>query len=392
MSGRDERPHRAGRGLCQGAGHVARRNGSPIRSSPTCSSSTSATSCRRWPARSVPKAASRWPTVASRLRRGDGHANTRRPATLASATRSRARDFDLGHGDVVIAAITSCTNTSNPSVLIGAGLLARNADAKGLKPKPWVKTSLAPGSQVVAEYLEKSGLQKELDQLGFNLVGFGCTTCIGNSGPLPAAISKTDQRQGPRRRRRAVGQPQLRRPRHRPTCRRTISPRRRWSSPMRWPARCTKDLTTEPLGDGKRRQAGLPEGHLADLAGDPGVHRRRTSPANCSRPQICRRLQGRRELAARSRRRQARPTPGTTSSTYVQNPPYFDGMTQDAGADHRHHERAHPRPVRRQDHHRPHLAGRFDQGGLAGRQIPDRPSASASPTSTSTARGAATMR
>ncbi len=101
------------------------------------------------------------------------------------------RDHDLGHGDVVIAAITSCTNTSNPSVLIGAGLLARNALAKGLKTKPWVKTSLAPGSQVVADYLASSGLQKDLDKLGFNLVGFGCTTCIGNSGPLPEAISKT---------------------------------------------------------------------------------------------------------------------------------------------------------------------------------------------------------
>jgi len=97
--------------------------------------------------------------------------------------------FDLGHGDVVIAAITSCTNTSNPSVMIGAGLLARKAVALGLKVKPWVKTSLAPGSQVVAEYLTKSGLQKDLDKLGFNLVGFGCTTCIGNSGPLPAEIS-----------------------------------------------------------------------------------------------------------------------------------------------------------------------------------------------------------
>jgi aconitate hydratase len=101
------------------------------------------------------------------------------------------RNFDLGHGDVVIAAITSCTNTSNPSVLIGAGLLARNAAARGLKAKPWVKTSLAPGSQVVAEYLDNSGLQKDLDKVGFNLVGFGCTTCIGNSGPLQEDISKS---------------------------------------------------------------------------------------------------------------------------------------------------------------------------------------------------------
>jgi aconitate hydratase len=100
------------------------------------------------------------------------------------------RPHTLGHGDVVIAAITSCTNTSNPSVMIAAALVARKAVAKGLAVKPWVKTSLAPGSQVVAEYFEKSGLQKDLDKLGFNLVGFGCTTCIGNSGPLPPEISK----------------------------------------------------------------------------------------------------------------------------------------------------------------------------------------------------------
>ena len=100
------------------------------------------------------------------------------------------RTHTLGHGDVVIAAITSCTNTSNPSVMIAAGLVAKKAVEKGLAVKPWVKTSLAPGSQVVAEYYEKSGLQKSLDALGFNLVGFGCTTCIGNSGPLPEEISE----------------------------------------------------------------------------------------------------------------------------------------------------------------------------------------------------------
>ena len=99
-------------------------------------------------------------------------------------------NFDLGHGDVVIAAITSCTNTSNPTVMIGAGLLARNAAKYGLKVKPWVKTSLAPGSQVVTEYLKSSGLQKDLDKMGFDLVGYGCTTCIGNSGPLPENISE----------------------------------------------------------------------------------------------------------------------------------------------------------------------------------------------------------
>ena len=115
----------------------------------------------------------------------------KKPGQLDTRYQVEGQDYDLGHGDVAIAAITSCTNTSNPSVLIGAGLLARNAVAKGLKTKPWVKTSLAPGSQVVAEYLSKSGLQDDLDKLGFNLVGFGCTTCIGNSGPLPAPVSKT---------------------------------------------------------------------------------------------------------------------------------------------------------------------------------------------------------
>ena len=101
--------------------------------------------------------------------------------------------FDIGNGDVVIAAITSCTNTSNPSVMLAAGLVAKKALALGLSVKPWVKTSLAPGSQVVTDYLAKAGLQKPLDKLGFNLVGYGCTTCIGNSGPLPEPISKAVQ-------------------------------------------------------------------------------------------------------------------------------------------------------------------------------------------------------
>jgi aconitate hydratase A / 2-methylisocitrate dehydratase len=106
------------------------------------------------------------------------------PVTLADGTKA-----ELTHGHVVIAAITSCTNTSNPSVMLGAGLLARNAVARGLSVKPWVKTSLAPGSKVVTEYYERAGLTEPLEALGFHLVGYGCTTCIGNSGPLPDAIS-----------------------------------------------------------------------------------------------------------------------------------------------------------------------------------------------------------
>jgi aconitate hydratase len=104
-------------------------------------------------------------------------------------------DYEIKDGSILIAAITSCTNTSNPNVLIGAGLLAKKAVELGLEVKPWVKTSLAPGSQVVTDYLEKAGLNTYLDKLGFNLVGYGCTTCIGNSGPLPENIVEAIQKE-----------------------------------------------------------------------------------------------------------------------------------------------------------------------------------------------------
>src|SRR5439155_8091461 len=99
-------------------------------------------------------------------------------------------DVEISNGSVVVAAITSCTNTSNPTVLIGAGLLAKKAVERGLGSRPWVKTSLAPGSKVVTEYLRESGLLRSLEALKFHLVGYGCTTCIGNSGPLPEPVSK----------------------------------------------------------------------------------------------------------------------------------------------------------------------------------------------------------
>ncbi|MGH7290729.1 MAG: aconitate hydratase AcnA, partial [Myxococcota bacterium] len=112
-------------------------------------------------------------------------------SALARTVRVKdgAREYELGHGSVVIAAITSCTNTSNPNVLTAAGLLARNAVERGLEAKPWVKTSLAPGSRVVTDYLAHSGLLAYLEKLGFNVVGYGCTTCIGTSGPLPKPVS-----------------------------------------------------------------------------------------------------------------------------------------------------------------------------------------------------------
>ncbi|MGH9415006.1 MAG: aconitate hydratase AcnA [Terriglobales bacterium] len=112
------------------------------------------------------------------------------PAGAAAAPKGNGNGNGLHHGSVVIAAITSCTNTSNPTVLVAAGLLAKKAVERGLKSQPWVKTSLAPGSKVVTEYLNRAGLTPYLDQLGFQLVGYGCTTCIGNSGPLPEEVAK----------------------------------------------------------------------------------------------------------------------------------------------------------------------------------------------------------
>ena len=113
-----------------------------------------------------------------------------------SSSKVNGTEFEIKDGSILIAAITSCTNTSNPNVLIGAGLVAKKAVELGLEVKPWVKTSLAPGSQVVTDYLQKAGLNIYLDKLGFNIVGYGCTTCIGNSGPLNERVNKIIQDNG----------------------------------------------------------------------------------------------------------------------------------------------------------------------------------------------------
>ena len=139
------------------------------------------------PANGVPGHAAQPESAAGEPEHGGAAIAERRHAAVPVSLGGSS--FELDHGHVVIAAITSCTNTSNPSVMIGAGILARNAVARGLRSKPWVKTSLAPGSKVVTEYLDRAGLTEPLEELGFNLVGYGCTTCIGNSGPLPSEIS-----------------------------------------------------------------------------------------------------------------------------------------------------------------------------------------------------------
>ena len=210
-------------------------------------------------------------------------------------------EYSLEHGSVVIAAITSCTNTSNPSVMIGAGLLAKKAVELGLKRKPWVKSSLAPGSKVVTEYYRRSGLDAYLDELGFNLVGYGCTTCIGNSGPLAEPIADAVDRGRPGGVRRPVREPELRGP----------HPRRREGELPRLAAARRRIRAGGPHGHRPleraarrgRRRAGVPARPLADVgrdrSDDRDVDRRRDVPRH-----LRRRLHGRRAVArARDSRR-----------------------------------------------------------------------------------------
>ncbi|HEY4192664.1 MAG TPA: aconitate hydratase AcnA [Mesorhizobium sp.] len=252
----------------------------------------------------------------------------KKAAEISKRYQVEGEDFDLGHGDVVIAAITSCTNTSNPSVLIGAGLLARNANRLGLKQKPWVKTSLAPGSQVVAEYLEKSGLQKELDQVGFNLVGFGCTTCIGNSGPLPAPISRTINEKG------LIGAAVLSGNRN---FEGRVSPdvqANYLASPPLVVAHAlagtvTKDLTTEPIGEGRD---GKPV-YLRDIW-PSSAEIQEFIEKNVTRELFARKYAD--VFKGDENWQNVKAPEGQTyawddSSTYVQNPPYFAGMTTGFG-------------------------------------------------------------
>ncbi len=192
LTGRSRGAGRACRGVRQGqqaVGATLPTRTMSSRSTPNTRSSTSARSCRPSPARSAHRTASCCPRRRTCSRRPAPAYETDKTVRDAVAVSTDFRgDFDIENGDVAIASITSCTNTSNPSVMIAAGLIARNAHAKGLSPNPWVKTS--SGSQVVADYLKAAGLQDDLDALGYQLVGFGCATCIGNSGPLLPEISE----------------------------------------------------------------------------------------------------------------------------------------------------------------------------------------------------------
>ena len=246
---------------------------------------------------------------------------------VGTSVKVEGKNYELTHGDVVIAAITSCTNTSNPYVLVAAGLVARKARERGLTPKPWVKTSLAPGSQVVTEYLDKSGLTQDLDAIGFNTVGYGCTTCIGNSGPLEEVIADAiednklvavsvlsgnrnfEGRVHPNVRANYLASPPL-----------VVA--------YALLGKMTEDITTVPLGTGKDgkpvylRDVWPTNKEIADI-----VH------ANLSRAQFLKRygevFKGPKQWQEIAVAKDEQTYGWSDSSTYVKNPPYFDGITMD---------------------------------------------------------------
>ena len=300
----------------------------------------------------------------------------------------RGEDYSLQHGSVVICAITSCTNTSNPSVMIGAGLLAKKAIEKGLTRKPWVKSSLAPGSKVVTEYYARSGLDAYLDELGFNLVGYGCTTCIGNSGPLSDAIGE------------AVTEGEL------IVCA-VLSGNRNFEARIHGDVKANY-LASPPLvvayalagTDGHRpdqraarrrqRRPRVPARHLADRCGDRRddrvVDRRRDVQAL-----LRRRVRGRRALAgAGDSLRESLRLAGRLDVH-----PETSVLRRDVGrpgSGGRHRGRARARDARRLRHDRSHLAGRRDPTRFSRRCATSSSTASTGVSSTRTARGGATTR
>ena len=271
--------------------------------------------------------------------------------------------------------------------MLAAGLLARNAVKRGLKVKPWVKTSLAPGSQVVTDYYAAAGLQHDLDALGFNLVGYGCTTCIGNSGPLAEPIARRSTRRSGRRRR-AFRQPQFRRP-HQPLCPRQLS--RLAAAGRRLCHRRLDERRShkDPLGD--------------DSDGKP-VYLNESGPRTRSRrhrrtvgdrrdvPQALRqRLRGPGGVAEGRSRRRPHLSLGSRLDL-CRKPALFRRHAEGAGRARRRRMARAARPARRQHHHRPHLAGRLDQEGRPGRRSTCSSTRRGRPTSTPTARGAAITR
>ena len=357
FTGRDEHHVKLVRGVLQGAGTLPHRRHARSRVHRHARARSLDGRSRAWPARSVRRIASRsrWRSRAivtrcawswsARARRPASppprRSSPRRPtpelAMSAVATtpdeqmhehggakvEMKGETFSLRNGSVVIAAITSCTNTSNPSVMLAAGLLARNAVAKGLRSKPWVKTSLAPGSKVVTEYYRKAGVQDALDTLGFNLVGYGCTTCIGNSGPLPQPIADAIEQN------KLIVAAVLSGNRN---FEGRVNPLTRFNYLASPPlvvayalaGRMDIDLNTEPLGVGTNGPV-----FLRDIWPPPAEVEQeilRSVKSDMFRAQYANVFEGDERWAALDV-----PTGETyawsDASTYVKNPPFFDGMT-----------------------------------------------------------------
>ena len=273
------RPHRAGQGLCPGAGPVARRldPGAGVHRHAGARHGHDRAVARRAQAAAGPGAAERGRRPVQRRARAHLQ-EAQRPAragrgrglsTSATATSS-------------IAAITSCTNTSNPSVLVAAGLVARKARAKGLTSKPWVKTSLAPGSQVVTDYLNESGLERGSERARLRPRRLWLHDLHRQFRPARRADQQGDQRQRPGRGQRAFAATATSKAACRPTAAPITSPRRRWSSPIALKGTVRSDMVHEPIGTGTQRRAGVPEGHLADRTRKSARWSTRTSIRTCS--------------------------------------------------------------------------------------------------------------
>ena len=312
-----------------------------------------------------------------------------RPSNPARVTLADGTKFELDHGAVAIAAITSCTNTSNPSVMIGAALLAKKAVEKGLTTKPWVKTTLAPGSKVVSDYYERAGLTPYLDKLGFNLVGYGCTTCIGNSGPLIPEVSQ------------AVNDNDL-------SVVSVLSGNRNFEG------RINPDVKMNYLASPPLVVAYALAGSMdLDLYDDPlgqdtdgnDVFMKDIWPTAAEVEEVIAHAitsdmftDDYADVFAGDERWQNLETPSgdtfawDSESTYVRKPPYFDGMPEEPTRGRGHRGRPGARQARRLGHHRPHLA-RPARSRRTRRPAGTSPStASRTGTSTPTARGAATTR
>ncbi len=258
-----------------------------------------------------------------------GRSRPRRPSAGVEVTLD-GETFELAHGAVVIAAITSCTNTSNPQVMLGAGLLAKKAVERGLARKPWVKSSLAPGSKVVTEYYERAGLTPYLEQLGFHTVGYGCTTCIGNSGPAARADLEGDRGRRSRRLLGALREPQLRG---------AHPPRGEGELPRLAAARgrlCARRADGPRPADGADRPGRRPAPTSScATSGRPRRRSRRRSPGRsrerCSSAPMPTSTRATTSGASSTSPR-AISTPGTRTSTYVRRPPYFEGMSREPAA------------------------------------------------------------